>query len=297
MNRTILFALMLFFASCGGNEQKTATESTTAPTQPKSNVKQYNITILLDLSNRLIRPIQPSQKERDIEAIKQILAVMRSHLSAKGTYKSKDKIRVVFSPAPADPNINNLAKKLSVDFSKLDNDSKRDAFKSIEGNFTASLSEIYDLTLQSQKWVGSDIWRFFKYDVRELCIERNPDYENILVVITDGYLYHVQSKDRMNNRTAYIPDWHLKKEGLSNNPKWEQKFKEQDYGLISINQKLNNLSILMLEVNPVDSQKNDEDIIRAYIAKWFDEMQVGRYNIYNTDLPQNTANRIENFFR
>ncbi|WP_250630043.1 hypothetical protein [Rhodoflexus caldus] len=297
MKRTILFTLasMLFFASCGSSEQKQETSDTQPSAAPKD--KQYNITILLDLSNRLIRSVQPSQKERDIEAVKQILGVMRSHLSGKGTYKSKDKIRVIFSPAPADPNINSLAKKLSVDFSKLDNGSKRDAYKSMEDNFATSLSEIYDLTLQSQKWVGSDIWRFFKYDVRELCIDRNPDYENILVVITDGYLYHVQSKDRVNNRTAYIPDWFLKKEGLSNNPKWEQKFKEQDYGLISINQKLDNLSILMLEVNPVDSQKNDEDIIRAYIAKWFDEMQVSRYSIYNTDLPQNTANRIENFFR
>lgn len=40
---------------------------------------------------------------------------------------------------------------------------------------------------------------------------------------------------------------------------------------------------------------NDEDVIKAYLSKWFDEMNIKKYEIYNSDLPINTKTRIEKF--
>jgi len=53
---------------------------------------------------------------------------------------------------------------------------------------------------------------------------------------------------------------------------------------------------MVLEVNSSVNHKNDEDIIRAFLGKWFDEMKTKDAQIYNTDLPESTRRRIENFF-
>jgi hypothetical protein len=160
------------------------------------------------------------------------------------------------------------------------------------------LKKIYDLTVSEKKWIGSDIWRFFKNDVADYCITSSPDmsYRNILVILTDGYIYHNDSKDRIQNRYAYITPSVLEAHHLRNNPNWEKTIDSADFGLIAKRNDLNNLEILVLEVNPSANHKNDEDIIKKVLSKWFDEMKVKRYRIYNTELPVNTIERIDRFF-
>lgn len=98
-----------------------------------------------------------------------------------------------------------------------------------------------------------------------------------------------------DNRTAYLSEVFLQKEGLRI-PTWKEKFEKLDYGLINTGQKLETLKVMVLGVNPSSRYKNDEDIIRAYLNKWFTEMGITQTAIYNTDLPSNTVKRIETFF-
>ena len=92
--------------------------------------------------------------------------IFKNSMTTKGAFQSKDKMQILFNPAPTDPNVNNIAKRLSVDLSKLDNKRKKEVYDNIEKDFEEGLKEIYDLTLQTKKWVGSDIWRFFKAVIR-----------------------------------------------------------------------------------------------------------------------------------
>lgn len=290
---TIIIATTLLI-SCGSDDTKDTSENDNASgtVQPK----QLNISILLDLSDRVIQSMQPEQSERDIQIISAIIDVFKNKMQTDGAYRSKSKMQILFNPAPTDPNVNNIAKKLSVDLSKIDNKKKKEIYDNIETDFEEGLKEIYKLTQQSKNWVGSDIWRFFKYDANELCVEKDTEYRNILVIITDGYIYHKQSQDREKNRTAYVTANFLQKEGFRN-PNWKDKFEKGDYGFIAPGQTFENLDIMVLEINPSPTNKNDEDIIRAYLGKWFDEMKVKNKVIYNTDLPANTQKRIVNFFK
>ncbi len=263
----------------------------------------YNISILLDLSDRIAeQPEKPSQKERDLAIVSSVVEVFKQRMKQRGAYLAKDKLRVVFSPAPNDPNVNNIARALSVDLDGMDNASKKKVFDNIESDFHGSLSEIYDLTLKNSEWLGSDIWRFFKYDV-DLCLETDPSYKNILVIVTDGYLYHQQSAGVRDpdhpKQTAYITPNFLKREGFWNNPNWRQKFEQEAYGLIAHDRQFEDLSVLVLEVNPSPNHKDDQDIIRKYLVKWFGEMGITSPSlaIYDTDLPVNTKRRVEMFFK
>ena len=159
------------------------------------------------------------------------------------------------------------------------------------------MSKIYELSISNHKWVGSDIWRFFKNDVKDYCVENNPEYRNILIILTDGYIYHDDSKDQAGNRFAYILPQIFTNYKLRNNPTWEQVIKDKDIGLITKRDDLQDLEVLVLEVTPSPNYKNDEDIIKVLLSKWFGEMNVKRYAIYNTDLPNYTQQRISDFLK
>lgn len=298
MRRAIpILLITVVMMACGGETEPQANEGQ-GTNGKTTQAQQLNITILLDLSDRVIQDMEPSQSERDIAVVKNILKIVKENMKKKGAHSSKDKIRVLFNPAPSDPNINNIAKNLSEDFSKKTNPEKREILPKIEDDFENALREIYELTLKSEEWNGSDIWRFFKYDAKDFCIDSDTSYKNILVIITDGYIYHDQSVDRQDNRTTYITPKYLSEEGFRNDADWNEKFESGDYGLINSGQAYENLNILVLEVNPSQKHVNDEDIIRAFLGKWFEEMKVkADWRIYNTDLPENTEKRLENFFK
>jgi hypothetical protein len=76
---------------------------------------------------------------------------------------------------------------------------------------------------------------------------------------------------------------------------WKQKFEEGDYGYITTRDDLNNLDVLVLEISPSPQDKDDEDVIKAYLQKWFNEMNVNKFELYNSDLPQYTKTRIDKF--
>jgi len=288
--KTVLIATLFF--SCGSDKKQENSADNSTDKQPQ----QFNISILLDLSDRIDDENHPEQRERDIQIVSAIIDIFKNKMQTDGAFLSKSKMQILFSPAPADPNVNNIAKNLSVDLSKVDNKKKKEIFDNIEKDFEDGLKEIYQLTLQNKKWIGSDIWRFFKYDANELCIDKNPSCRNILVIVTDGYLYHIQSKDRQLNRTAFINERYLQSEGLRT-PNWKDKFERGDYGFINTGQTFENLEVMVLGINPSNKHTNDEDIIRAYIGKWFDELKIKNKVLYNTDLPTNTQKRIENFFK
>ena len=86
----------------------------------------------------------------------------------------------------------------------------------------------------------------------------------------------------------------IKANGFRSN-NWREKFEEGNYGYISTRDDLQNLNVLVLEINPSSQDKDDEDVIKAYLKKWFNEMNVNKFELYNTDLPQYTKTRIDKF--
>ena len=292
-----VFAVGLF--SCKNDVKN---EKNTPQTEEKSNKKkiekQLNITILLDLSDRIEPtkyPSSPEHFERDIEVVNYFTELFKKDMTKKGAFMAKGKMKVIFSPRPNDSEINSIASQLSIDLSKTKNTKeKKIIFDNVSLNFKENLTKIYSKTIETKNYPGSDIWRFFKNDVVDYCIEENKDYRNILVLITDGYLYHKNSIDKTKNRTASLLPKNIASSGLRN-VNWKEKFDNQDYGFITSRTDLNNLDVLVLEINPSEKYKNDEDVIKEYLSKWFTEMNVNSFKLYNSDLPQYTKSKIDKF--
>lgn len=293
MKKIIFIGALYLLFSCGSNQQN----NNHMDNNVKLKEKQLNISILLDLSDRIspeINPTIPEHFERDMEIVKIITEYFKQNMENFNAYNAKGKIRIFFSPAPSSPRINEIAGKLNIDCSKLDNKGRKEVYDTISELFLKNLSDIYSQTIQTSDWSGSDIWCFFKDDVKDYCVENDTNYRNILIIFTDGYIYHNNSQYQEQNRYSYLLESNIKRFRTTN---YEQLIKENNFGLIVRRNDLTNLEVLVLEVNAENNNnKIDEDILKFVIGNWFKEMNVSKYQIFSSDLPSNTKARIDNFF-
>ena len=188
----LIMALTILTACCGG--KKNDSSSSDGKTTTVQSNKPLNISIYLDLSDRLERQMVPSQKDRDIEIVNYLTEIVKNHAVAQKILPSRDRIKVFFYPTPNDSKIALLSQDLEMDLSKAQPAEKKQMLLDFQERFNTSLTKIYEATMQAKNWIGSDIWGFFKKQVDTYCIRE--DARNIIVILTDGYLFYAQAKRR-----------------------------------------------------------------------------------------------------
>lgn len=280
---------ILFIQSCKKKEEETRPEKTT---EDVSN--NLNISILLDLSDRISPTKFPNQTMeyylRDVGYINSVAEAFKKHLSTKRVMQADDKIQLFFDPAPFNPEINKISNDLKMEITR-DNISKEELNK-IKEKYTSESLAIYKLAIKDNNYVGSDTWKFFKNKINDYCIEDN--YRNILVVLTDGYIYFKDTKIQEGNMTTYLTPEVIRANGL-NKSNWSETMINQKNAFIPANTDLSNLEILVLGINPNTKNAYEEDVIKAYWTNWFDKMKVKRYEIHSSELPSNMDKVIEKF--
>lgn len=284
--------LLVFFFSCKEEPKNDEKEAVT-----KNPVAEnYNISILLDLSDRISLQKNPNPTmeyyERDLGYIKSVSEAFTQHLKTKRIRQIDDKMQLFFNPEPLNPEINSISKNLRIAIDK--NNVSKDFLNSINANYASKTSKIYDSAIKDDHFIGSDIWNFFDTKVKDQCVEN--DYRNILIVLTDGYMFHENSITTEGNRTSYITPKLIQKNGL-NTSEWKKKFDEQDFGFIKVNDDLSNLEVLVLGINPEKNNPYEEKVIKAYWTKWFTEMNIKHFEIKNADLPSNMEKIIQDFIQ
>ena len=303
MKKIVFYIIItLSFYSCVSDDNSNQSSQDENINEKAQENKQLNITILLDLSDRIEPtkyPSQPEHFERDIEIVNYFTEFFKQDMEERGVFKSKGKLKVVFSPRPKDSEINEIASKLKVDLSQAKNSKeKKMVFETISLDFKDNLSNIYSKTIDTKKYIGSDTWRFFKNDVSDYCIEDNGNYRNILVLITDGYIYHDDTRQIIDKRSQHLTPEYIKSERINLIGDFnivKERIKKYNYGYMVPRTGLDNLEILVLEISPTPNRKNDEDVIKEYLKKWFEEMNVKDFALYNSDLPEYTKTRINKF--
>jgi hypothetical protein len=256
--------------------------------------ENYNISLLLDLSDRISIDKNPNPTmqyyQRDLGYIKSVSEAFTQHLKSKRIRQIDDRMQLFFNPEPLDPEINTIARNLRITIDK--NNASKDLLNSINTSYASKTSKIYESALKDNKYIGSDIWSFFDSKVKDQCIENK--YRNILIILTDGYMFYESTVIKEKNRTTYITPELIRKNDL-NTQDWEKKIKDQDFGFIKINTDLSNLEVLVLGINPSKNNPYEEKVIKAYWTKWITEMNIKHFEIKNADLPSNMEKIIEDF--
>lgn len=282
--------LIVFLVSSGD------TAPAETPVMPSHD--NYNITILLDLSDRISGKKNPDQHIRDAAVIRQVVSELKRHIHNKGIARTKDRIKVVFYPHVNDMKAAELAGALSFDFGAAKGSTRKKMFKEIDSIYGNNLTELYRMASNAGVFAGSDIFNFFKHRAADDCIAQGEGYKNILVLLTDGYMYNASSKRQERNRYSYIGPEAPHVKIFRNNPHWENVFREGDYGFIPAAKDLAGLHILAVEFAPAVNRPIDYDIMLKYWQKWFDEMNIPEKNrkFIKSDLPSLNAALVQNFF-
>lgn len=269
----LLGIIIAILCNCNGsaNEEGNRTDSV----QVKTDLP-LNISIYLDLSDRIVRDLTPSQSERDSAIVMLATEYVKQHAVKKKILPAKDKIKVFFYPAPSTQKIALLSNDLELDLSSIEPASKKQALLDFQSKFANSIHEIYSETVAQSKWVGSDIWGFFNKPIDTYCIKEG--YRNIIIILTDGYIYHVNNKIKDGSNYSYI---------------LPQTLDVPNSGLIVSRKGLDNLEVLFMEINPTDPKKQTQ--MEAIIENWLKGMGVKKYYIGETDVPSNTKMILDKF--
>lgn len=276
-----LLIISVLFIQCGKPKEKTLLQSTSV----NNSAKNLNISVLIDLSDRIDPEKNPNPTmeyfQRDIEYIKAIDKGFLDHIKGKKVIQLNDQMQVFFNPEPSDPKMNDLTKKLKVSFDKS---TTKDNINLVESQYSSLPLQIYQSAIKDKQYVGSDIWDFFKNKVKDYCMK--DDHRNILFILTDGYIYHKDSKFSEGKKTSYLTPELIKSLKLTSSD-FKMKIQDNGLGFIKANDDLENLEVVVLGINPVKGNPFEADIIKEYWENWFKEMKIKKYQIKSADLPSN----------
>lgn len=277
-----LIGITLLVWACGGDTKNKTTS-------PKGIIKDYdpptkplNITIFIDLSNRIVRPSAPSQQEKDLSIVRYLVDYFVNQTKVVGWSNCKHSMQVLFYPTPNLSNMQELSENLTMDMSKLttgrekheklDNDNMQNVFQQ-------SLEEIYQQTLADRNYLGCDIWGYFSDNKVDAVVR--DGYRNILFILTDGYIYDTKYLIEENGSLSYIPE----------NSKRQKPLIVKRGGL-------QDLEVRMLEINPV--QPKDFAGIKTILEDWLQGMDIPKENISIIQTDNNlttTKTQIDNILQ
>lgn len=273
-------AILLFISACCFLLTDCSSSGANNQSEAKEEIKPLNITVFIDLSDRLINGKVQPQMEIDTAIINHIVAIFIKDCLKSKIIGSKNSFQVLFYPTPSLSTINTLTADLKLDLSKTPIQEKKSKLIKFQQLVPTNLEIIYNNVIANKSWIGCDIWNFFSSKrIDQYCIKEG--YQNYIVILTDGYLFHANNKIQDGNAYSYILPQTL------SNPK---------SSLIVKRTGLNNLKILFLEINPYQPQQCDK--IMSVIGEWLEGMGVPKdsYLINETDTEKNTEHIIDSFF-
>lgn len=275
ITNSLIVSLLALFAfamqRCEG-----CTEQTKA-TPPA--IKAINISVFLDLSDRLTTNMLLAQKEADLEIIDHLCDYFRSQSIGNKLLTSKNKMKVIFDPIPKGVSgINAIATNLNIDLAKVSAANRIVTLNGMKQTFRDNLEPLYDNTLNTKNWIGSDIWSFFSSDkVKKQCIAENS--RNVIVILTDGFIFHKDSKKKVGNAYSYL----LSQTLTNKSP------------MIVDQSGLEDLEVLVLEVHAENAQRTQN--MKKILTDWFTGMGVQHVEIAEADLIPNTKTIIDGFLK
>lgn len=255
------------------------------PVETQTKTPPVNISVFLDLSDRLDSTCNGgfpvSQMTRDTAIVNALIDYFVDKCVKDTISENKNHFQILFHPTPKTSDIATLAANLNIDMSKISNPKdKRKKLVAMKENFSKSLSLIYEQTLRDKNWIGSDIWGFFcnkNAKVDNLCIRKG--YRNIMVILTDGYIYYEVNKERAGDSAKFIL------------PSLVDKV--PDLALMAPRKGLDDLEVMMLEINPGKTVRLDKLI--SILETWLSDMGVKNKVVSETGMPSDTRTIIDNF--
>jgi hypothetical protein len=297
MKSTLKLLMVILLLSCATDsiEEDASKSGSKDSVRVANQVPQnLNLSLLMDLSDRISPEKYPNATmeyyQRDVEHIASVLNGFQAVVMNKRVRTIDDHVNAYFDPPPKSREIIGYADKMKVDFTR--ENVTKEALEKVDQVFTENAMAIYEQAIKDGKYVGSDTWGFFKNNIERYCIQEG--YRNVLVILTDGYIYHIDQKREEENRTSFVTPERIRALKL-NDSNWKNKMLKENIGFIAVDNDLSDLDVLVLGINPDDKNDYEADVLMEYWGEWLEAMNVNKYEILLTDLPSNLDRTIQEF--
>jgi len=293
----VLYLISTLVISCAQETPNESREQSTLTTvKPKKfhdhlcdkKNNNLNISILVDLSDRIS---YNNQIEKDTANLNTIANTFINHIAHKKSMTLEDRIQLFFEPNPKSGKINEIARQLSIVINKHSQKEQERDIKRIYNNLPIKL---YNAALDDDTTnKGADLWGFFKNKVKEYCIEEC--HRNILIILTDGYLYYEGGIAQQNSKTTYINKKLLSRPEMKK-ANWKEIIRKKKMGILKATDNLQDLEVLVLGIDS-HNYKNPyaKSILKHFWEDWFQEMGIEHYKIKNADIPNSIGKTIQKF--
>ena len=228
-----------------------------------------NYVIILDLSDRIL---SPNQVKLDKAGIFEIFLKFERDVRNQLIIKSNAKLSIQVLPQKNSPlNTFYYNEALSIDMSQYSIADKRVALDNYKKQLVPLLNKLYREAKFSNKksdYNGVDIWKYFN---ESLSYSLFDNYQNTVVVITDGYFdFEANSYvKRLGNR--YTSTRFLRNLKVNN---WKVLAEQKDYGLLKVQNKFPKAKVVVLGVNPKSQSLDEQERIHYFWHKWVGEMNM-----------------------
>ncbi len=265
--------------------------STLIANVPATSTTPTNIVILLDLSDRLLNP---GQGDIDQIAIMEYFYSFEALVKSQLYIKSKDRFCIQILPqfksSYDNDYFNNL---LNIDLSSTPVAERRKRMDEFGQKLPQILKELYTFAAKNKfpaDFAGVDIWKFFN---NQLSYELLPDYNNSLVVITDGYFDFEDYSHVEKNKNRYTSTQFLSK---LKSDSWRQMAEQQDYGILCIKKNFQNSRITIIGINPKNKDLFEQEKLIYFWEKWAGEMNFKNIHCIPIASEASTRQRIRRTF-
>ncbi|MBD5322922.1 MAG: hypothetical protein HDS01_09180 [Bacteroides sp.] len=232
---------------------------------PYDDFLPLNLSIYLDLSDRLTRNLTTSQAEQDMGIINYAVDSFFDYCIESGIPCNVNRFQVILYPKPNCQNIVQFADSLSIDLSKIPKKQKVTELMNMKTRFQNNLAELYSDATSDCKSIESDICGFFSNrEVDKLCVRNG--YRNALIILTDGFLSN-NIIEQVNAYSYILP----------------HTLPDPNTSLMTIRKGLSDLKVLMMEINLYDFKQRDQLI--TTLGNWFMEMEIRRFDIFDNTMP------------
>ncbi len=257
----------------------------------KNQKNNLNISILLDLSDRIDRP---SQQENDLHLLKDIAQLFSNHVQQKRILQLEDRISLFFEPDPSVTQTQEVIDKLKFTITRQATSTNIQAITKQYAHYPPKLYALAQQNPDTKK--GAALWRFLKNKAQNHCVKKC--HRNILIIFTDGYLYHKGDFLKVKNRTTYINRQLLNTPALFSYD-WKKYVQEKNMGILwDRTQQLQDLEIIVIGIDQNEHKNpNAQEIITYYWEQWFAEMGITHYVIRPADAPAYLSEVITDFIR
>lgn len=225
-----------------------------------------NYTIILDLSDRVLNPNQLSY---DIEQIKVMFSKFKQKAKQNLIITSKDRFIVKIIPQSNSPlNIDYFENALQLRLDQISIKDKNNRLNRLDNQLSEILQKLESEALYGNKssdYAGVDLWAFMNENKENVTF---PNYENTIIILTDGYLDFENNNHVMKIGNQYTSTKFINALNMKN---WKEDAKEKNYGIIPIKINVNANWVIsgIKSKNPNDLMQINK--LKYFWSKWINE--------------------------